>query len=385
MVLGRRRSVRWRMRGVCHRVEGETVDRRSIARRMLPWLASVAVALVFTVGGPAMAASADGGLSSIILQNALPGMVQEPLGPLNGPLTPSTLQSYLGAGASTNGFDQAISNGSATAYLRMWVTNPPDGQFAEIMAVSLPNSADGGAAMYGVQQGLGGDQIGHFDVPGIPGAVGATTVTSQKGTTASAEMVFFAKGTTLIAVILGQMTTAANPEVSEQAQSQVIQLAQAQAARVSSGFTLFGSNEGWAITLGEYIGIFAGGATAIGVVIYLVVRAGRRRDEAVLAGAPLGAALGPPGSTGSGGPGGPLPFAPGPSGAAGQVGTALLERPRTANPGAFHCAWCGEECPVGSEHNCGTRDTPGRYCMRCGTMFDEGSATCAGCGSHKLQ
>lgn len=359
------------------------MELRRVLRGVVVWLASLAaVTLLGIVVLPSVPAAAGTPVSSLVISSTLPGMVAAPPGPYNGPVTGETLDEYLGGTSPDEStLRQAINDGNVQAYIRLWRNEPPNGTFVGIIAAQLPSSADAAAAMAGATQG----QFGHFSVPGIPHAVGVTDgITTQQGVVEE-DMVLFAKGTTLFNVIAGQLTTGSASEVAALNQPYAIMIAQRQDAFApGQAVAPCGScgGESTAYVVGRDFCFTAIVGAVIGLVVYLV----RRSRKSV---APETAAWGfsPDGNASSGGwapPAFPRPTGPGLAPAAAPVGTAVLERP--AGKPDFHCGWCGTGVSVGSGvHDCGPRDRPAHYCMRCGTRFGEGAKTCTSCGSPKLQ
>jgi hypothetical protein len=364
------------------------MDQRDVPRRVAVGLASVAVAMLFALVIPSVPASAGTPLSSIVISNALPGLVAAPPGPFNGPLTSETLDSYFGGNSGTSSaFRQAITDGNVTAYIRMWRNDPPNGAFVGIIAAQLPNSTDAAAAMEGGDQSANGNQFGHFSVPEVPHAVGVTLVTNSPEGVVNEEMVMFAKGVTLFDVVTGQVTNASNSGAPQLDESDAIQIAQHQDAR-APGEAVAPCNcgsENVAYEVGRYFGIALPVGAVIGLVVYLIRRSRRSLDpQTAFWSAPSNGG----GSFGAWGPAPPFPppVGHGIAPSATNVGTALLERPRPTIQPDFHCAWCGSGISLGSgAHECGSRDRPASYCMKCGSLFADRSTTCESCGTPKLQ
>jgi hypothetical protein len=334
------------------------------------------------------AASADAGLSSIVLSEVLPGMVVAPPGSFNGPLTQSEVQSWGGNSGPASALSQAIGNGEVNGYLRMWRNEPPNGAFVEILAAQMPSPGDTAAALGGADKELSGNPFGHFAVPEIPGAQGYTLTNTTPSGVVTQEVVSFAKGSILFVVAVGQVTTAANSGAPQLSQPDAIQIASQQAA-VAPGSPTNPSYASGVITI-NLAGMLGAGLVVGGVtwlVIFLVRRSNRANRPVPLATyweSGLGAEhLGFP----------PPPAAPGrPVGhgvvpAPGRTGTALLERPPVARQPGFFCSWCGAHVEVGAtvRHDCGPRDRPTAYCMGCGVAFEEGSTACSACGNPRLQ
>jgi len=357
------------------------------------WLTPLALAVPLgaVVSGAAVA-SADPGLSSIVISRALPGMVEAPSGPLNGPLTSSELNSLTGNSGATSALSQALASGDVSAYVRMWTNEPPNGAFVEVVAAQLPTSADASAALAGAEAATRSQGFGHFAVTEVPDSIGVTLVTNTLSGVVSEEIVQFAKGSILFFVATGQVTTAANSGAAELGEPDVIQIARHQAAAVPGPALApsVGSPENTAYTVGEWFGAALLIAGAAGVAVFFVRRSGRRPAHAASSGGTWGSAVaGLDHPAGAFAPDGPSPDVVGTRGMAPSVtrtGAAVLERPAAAGPPAFHCTWCGDRVLVGSEiHDCGPRNRPAIYCMNCGTAFEAGATNCSSCGTRKLQ
>jgi hypothetical protein len=95
------------------------------------------------------------------------------------------------------------------------------------------------------------------------------------------------------------------------------------------------------------------------------------------------------------GVGSPVPGGPGPAFATATPNGAVAIAPAPAySPSqseavshVIYCSWCGKEREVNAQalHYCGSMERPVAYCMKCGTSFAEGTATCASCGTPATQ
>jgi hypothetical protein len=368
------------------------MERRRIATtRAVAWVASIALATFGGLGIGTGPASADAALSSIVLSQALPGMVTVPSGPLNGPLTQSEVESWGADSGPTSALGQAIGSGQVNGYRRMWVNQPPNGAFVQILAVQMPSAGDASVALGGADDELGANPLGHFAVPEIAGARGYTVTSNTSSGVATQEDVSFAKGPIVFQVSVGLVTSAANPGTSPLSQDDAIQIAQQQAAvapgSLSGPSYASSSSQSIAFTLGEFFGaaLLVGGLVVL--VIFLVRRSKGGNASAVppaywmSPGGPAATGFPPPQPPPAGSPG--LGAAPAP----GRAGTALLERPTASRQPGFYCSWCGSHVEVGAtvRHDCGPRDRPTAYCMGCGAKFESGATSCASCGSPRLQ
>jgi hypothetical protein len=336
-------------------------------------------------------ASADSGLSSIVISHALPGMVEAPPGPLNGALTPGDLNSEFGHSAPVAAMSQAIADDDVHAYLRMWVNEPPNGAFVDVVAAQFPSAADVSEVLAGADHAAQSEHLGHFAVPQIPDALGFTAIVNSQAGLVSEEMTVFAKGTILFEVTCGQVTTASNSGAPEFSEADTIQIASRQAA-VAPGSTTGPSSttpENTAYQAGQDFGALILVALVAGLVVFLVRRTGRRADART---SHIGALSDPQLDEHRSGLAPPIPPTPEVSRRIGGVapsphaGTALLDKRVTGARPGFYCSWCGDHVLVGEPvaHDCGPRDRPALYCMRCGAPF-EGATVCSSCGSPKLQ
>jgi len=206
-------------------------------RRLPPlgWLTAAVMAAALLALAPVapISADADTGLSSTVISHALPGMVEAPAGPLNGPITPSELTSILGDSGPASALSQGIASGDVSAYLRAWSNQPSNGAFVEVIATQLPSLADASSALAGADHAVTGIHFGHFPVAEIPHAIGVTLVTNSQLGVVSEMIVQFAKGTDIFDVVVGQVTTAANSGAPVLSEPDVIQIARQQAARAA--------------------------------------------------------------------------------------------------------------------------------------------------------
>jgi hypothetical protein len=335
-------------------------------------------------------ASADTNLSSIVLSQALPGMVAAPAGPLNGPLTSSEVESWGNNSGPTSALGQAIGSGQVNGYRRMWANQPPNGAFVQIVAAQMPSSSDAAFALGGADHELATNPFGRFAVPEIPGARGYTLTTNTPSGVVNQEVVRFAQGSILFEVAVGQVTTAANSGAPPLSQDDAIQIARQQAATAPGSPTSpsYASAEPITFILGE----FFGAALLIGGLVWLVIFVVRRSNRANRAVdlAPTGYWMPAPGEPALGFPPPPPPNGSpglGVAPAAARSGTALLERPPGPKQPGFYCSWCGSHVSIGAtvRHDCGPRDRPTVYCMGCGAAFEEKATRCSSCGNPRLQ
>jgi hypothetical protein len=247
----------------------------------------MAVALAGTVGMflAQSEASATDSLSAIIVSNALPGMVQTPAGPLNGPINQSNLQSF---GGSSGALGQAMASGAVTGYLRSWTHEPVDGDVAVIGAFQFQDASDMGSVLAGMNSANGAQGSSTFAVPGITGGLGSVSHTTASGIPVTVYIVTFAKGAIAFDVTLestsGDLTSA-----------DALALADSQFASAPGATVTPSSN--WATQVGAVVGVALVAIFVVGLIVILVQR-GRRRS-ATLAPSPLSTAYLPPPPTGA--------------------------------------------------------------------------------------
>ncbi len=318
-------------------------------------------------------------------------MVEAPAGPLNGALTPSDLSSDFGHSAPAAAMSQAIAHDHVHAYLRMWVNEPPNGAFVDVIAAQFPSAADVSAVLAGADHAAQSEHLGHFAIPEITDALGFTAIMNSQNGLVSEEMAVFAKGTILFEVTCGQITTASNSGAPEFSAADAIQIASRQAAVAPGSATGPSSTppENTAYQAGRDFGVLILIALVAGLVVLLVRRSGRRGDART---SQIGTWSAPQRDEYRSGLAAPFPPTsdisrrPGTASPRSHAGTAVLDKPIAGGRPGFYCSWCGDHVLVGEPvaHDCGPRDRPALYCMRCGAPF-EGATVCSSCGSPKLQ
>jgi hypothetical protein len=150
----------------------------------------------------AFASSNSNDLSSVILPNSLPGLVELPLGTYNGPITQLTVDSVMGSSSdATSALGQSLANGDVTAYIRSWGHQPSNGDAVIIGAFEFTNASEEHSVLDGLDfQMLGQSGSEPLAVPGISGATGSVTHTAESGTAVTEYEVTFAKGNTVFQV-----------------------------------------------------------------------------------------------------------------------------------------------------------------------------------------
>lgn len=147
-------------------------------------------------------AFAAAGLSSVVLSETFPGLVLTAPGPENGPITPSDLGQATGmTGSAAALFSQQLSNGAVSAYERVWVRQPLNGDAVEITAFDF-NDEGATAAFLASMNASVANQPGAvtFAVPGIAGSSGYKVQTTAAAGPTAEYLVTFARGGTAFAV-----------------------------------------------------------------------------------------------------------------------------------------------------------------------------------------
>ena len=247
----------------------------------------MAVALAGTVGMffAQSEASATDTLSSIIVSNALPGMVQTPVGPLNGPINQSNLH-YFGGSSGTIG--QMVASGAVTGYLRSWAHEPVNGDVAVIGAFQFQDTSEMGSILAGMNSANGAQGSSTFAVPGITGGLGSVSHMTNSGIAVTVYVVTFAKGAIAYDVTLestsGDLTTA-----------DALTLADNQYAAAPGATVTPSSN--WATEVGAVVGVALVAIFVVGLIVILVQRG--RRQSATLAPSPSSFGYLPPPPSGA--------------------------------------------------------------------------------------
>lgn len=236
------------------------------AMRRAGMLASV---LVLVLVMSSSIATASGNLGTTILGDTLPGFVAQPPGIRNGPLTPSAVSLFGSADqASSSALPQALQDGQASAYIRVWTHVPADGDGIVIIAVRFADSTQVGPFLDGVLQGQPARSTS-MAIPGVTGAVGYRTL-NENGA-ANDYAAAFGKSDTgyLVEMVTGSQTLTPNDAVG---------LVQRQAAAVS-GVAVFPSTpqQSAAYRVGQILGVLILLVLVIGVPRELIRR--RRRPK----------------------------------------------------------------------------------------------------------
>jgi hypothetical protein len=203
------------------------LERSNAAKRLVGRVAVVVLlstASVVLLQANAFASGSDG-LSSTILANPVLGLVPLPLGTENGPITQSNVGLIEGNNKSaSSALDQALANGTVTAYIRSWSHQPSNGDADVITAFQFKNASDETSFVNGFNSQLQSQssqaENAQFAVAGIPGASGIEVHTAQSGIALTEYIVSFTKGNTafqeFMATSSGDLTTADAVSVADQ-------------------------------------------------------------------------------------------------------------------------------------------------------------------------
>jgi len=155
---------------------------------------------------PNVAGAAPPDLSSVVLPQTLPGLVADPPGPTNGPITQANA-SVLGASSTgTSAIKQQLANGDLSGYLRVWTRQPHNGDDAVILALNISDPTQVGTFLAGFNHGESSVATSSFSVPGISGASGFLDHRPESGQPATEYSITFARGNTVFEVDFATIT-----------------------------------------------------------------------------------------------------------------------------------------------------------------------------------
>lgn len=267
-------------------------------------LAGILAALLLTptvvLATPAAAAP---DLSSVVISHSLPGLMESPPGPENGPITPSNI-GVLGPVGRTATLSQQLANGNLSVYLRTWKGGLNGGDLAAIVAIGFNDTSLVPAFLAGVDTELGQGAASTFPVPQISGASGFIfhLPVTQSGEIGTQYVVAFTRSNDIFFV---QVTTV----LGDLSMDDAISLASSQAAQ-ASGDASSGSVGTSDALIGGLAFIAALAVLVIAFVVVLVRRGRPRRtpglafsvDSGVAAPSGSFGMTRPPGATANGGP-----------------------------------------------------------------------------------
>jgi hypothetical protein len=174
-------------------------------------------------------AFASGGLSSIVLSEALPNFVQTAPGPDNGPLSQSTVGTVFAGDTPAQQADvmQLVTSGQLSGYIRVWHSEPLEGDGLVELAFQSSSATELSLLLGGFEKASANSVAENhgqmFHVPGISDAKGYKVQLAHNDPPLGELVVAFAKGDTAFFMTL--VTT--KYDLTE---TEAISLAQQQAA-----------------------------------------------------------------------------------------------------------------------------------------------------------
>jgi hypothetical protein len=235
----------------------------------------ILVGISFLAVTPLPASAGQPDLSTVVLSNALPGMVASPPGITNGPLDQANVSLFNAGPSETAAIDRQLSDGNMTGYLRVWTQQPTDGHGAVIVAFAISDASKVAGFLGGFNLGVRNSGASTFSVPNISGASGFSDQITSSGIQVTVDAVTFARGNTIFCV---ELVTPSG----DLAPSDAIGLAARQAAgapgATAAPVTPSGSLEPVTHVVDEIVGGVVIGTILIGLVV-LLIALGRRRKR----------------------------------------------------------------------------------------------------------
>ncbi len=318
----------------------------------------LALTALVTVGSTVAQASANP-TERLILAHTLPGFRLVVPGPLNGPVTVSSMSEL---GLNDPGMLRSVADGQLTGYIRLWGGLGVNQGTAIIdILFRLPSATDANVVMDGFLGSLSGVAT---PIRGIPDAY-HETVTHAHGLAFRYHVGAFAvaRGSYVVFLV---MTDHGRLSQSIQRSLFLSQYRRLPPSAVVS-FAPPQTNSGLR-KAGEISGFVLLGVLVVGLIA--VARSRRRRREMVS-----------PSATGGG------QVAPTQLGSS-LMASAMSPQPATApsaprTPERVFCSWCGVERDPTSHaiHHCGSRRRPAVYCSGCGSELQPDAAFCRDCGT----
>jgi len=359
-----------------NRVEQDGSGAVAIVGRPRRLLCSLSI--LFFVAGTALLsgqseAMASDHPTSVIVENTFPGLVVSPPGPLNGVMSSTAFGDIPASTPVAADILQDAGLNKLWGFWRTW-RNPTNGDAVVIYQFTFINAAAQTSWIadyhtYAVTQKT--IPSTPFLVPGIPGAEGyALHGTPSSEGPGVDNLVDFSKGNSsfLVQVFSAGDLTSAN----------AVSLAQSQAAKVP----------GPATSSYYKYGEIAGAAVAGILIVGLIVVLSRRRKSKAVSAQPKNPLPGTPEYANSLIRGAPSnaqvhSVAADQTAAPTRGAIATMEAPQSEQDTLVYCSWCGKQRALNAPaiHHCGSRERPAVYCMKCGTPFEEGIATCESCGT----
>lgn len=162
----------------------------------------VLVGAVLAVALPCSVATASENLSSTLLTTALPGFVQTPLGPDNGPINSTNINTLFSSDTVSQRaqMSQELSDGNLSGYVRIWRKQPLQGDGLVLTVFQTSAGSSISALLGGYEKGaaalsteLGGST---FSVPGVVDAQGYDINVVTQNPPFREFVIAFAKGDT---------------------------------------------------------------------------------------------------------------------------------------------------------------------------------------------
>ncbi|HWD53033.1 MAG TPA: DUF2510 domain-containing protein [Acidimicrobiales bacterium] len=224
---------------------------------------------------PPLAASAGPPqLSTVVVPDALPGMVVSPPGITNGPLNQANVNLFNAGPTETAAINQQLTNGDMSGYLRAWAQPTASGDGAVIIAFAFKDATRVAGFLGDFNSGVRESGASSFSVSQIPGASGFSDQISDSGALVAVDAVTFARGNIIFCVEL------VSPS-ADLASRDAIAFAARQAANapgVAAGpVAPSASRVNASNRAGQIIGFVVGAAILIGLVALLVFLVRRRK------------------------------------------------------------------------------------------------------------
>jgi hypothetical protein len=145
----------------------------------------------------------------MLLSSSLPGLVVNPPGETNGPVTP-TLFNQLGISSSAAAkLDTALEDGELYGDIRVWSSGTAPGEVVEIVAYHLSTLYNAETFLAGEEVAAGTALTGRFPVSGVADAEGFSGVAyNDAGSPFDEISVTFGKANVMVEVVVGSPTGA---------------------------------------------------------------------------------------------------------------------------------------------------------------------------------
>ena len=224
---------------------------------------------------PPLAASAgQPELSTVVLSDALPGMVVSPAGITNGPLNQANVNLFNAGPAETAAINQQLNNGNMSGYLRAWAQPQANGDGAVVIAFALKDATKVAGFLGDFNLGVSESGATSFSVSQVPGASGFSDQIAESGVPVSVDAVTFARGNIIFCVeVVSPSADLAPSDAIAFAARQAAAAPGAAAGPAAPSDSLTAASH----RVGEIIGFVVGAGILIGLVILLVFLVRRRK------------------------------------------------------------------------------------------------------------